>query len=63
MVEVLAKRNYTSKTHHLEKNVFELDAHCGHIHYKDADEFVDCDYHLADQGTYWSLTKAIPMIG
>jgi len=59
MVEVLEKRNYTSKTHHIEKNIFELNAHVGHIHHKDEQgNFIDCDYHLADKGTYWSLTKA-----
>jgi len=57
-IEQTGKRTYTSKTYKNPDGSFTLDAHGGHIHYKEDGNFVDCDYHLADQGTYWSLTKA-----
>lgn len=57
--EEVSKRTYNAKIYKNPGGSFTLDAHAGHIHYKDDQgNFWFSDYHLSDQGTYWSLTQA-----
>ena len=59
MAELLQKRTYTSKTLDNGDGTFTLEAHIGHIHYKDGlGDLVDVDYTLEDMGTYWRMVKA-----
>ena len=58
-VELVNKRTYSSKTHDNGDGTRTLEAHTGHIHYKDTQgDFQDVDYTLEDMGTYWRMVKA-----
>lgn len=59
MPELLAKRKYNSKTIDNGDGSFTLQAHAGHIHYKDAQgTFRDVDYTIEDAGTFFRMAKA-----
>jgi len=59
VTEILTKRTYTSKTHNNGDGTFTLEAHAGHIHYKDAaGDLQDVDLQFEDMGTYWRVSKA-----
>src|SRR3990167_2648398 len=59
MPELPALRTYTSKTLDNGDGSRTLEAHAGHIHFKDAlGNFTPVDYQLTDQGTFWELTQA-----
>ena len=59
MPELPALRTYTSKTLDNGDGSRTLEAHAGHIHFKDAlGNFSPVDYTLIDQGTFWELTQA-----
>lgn len=58
MPELIGRRTYSAKTHY-DAGVFILEAHVGHVHYKDdVGDFQDVDLRFVDQGTYWELTQA-----
>jgi hypothetical protein len=57
MAEIQNKRTYTAKTFQNPDGSFTLQAHLGHIHYKENGEFQDSDISFADMGTYWEMTK------
>jgi len=59
MAEIVARRTYTSKTFDDGAGVSRLQAHAGHIHYKDNQGYlVDVDFRPEDAGTYWKMEKA-----
>src|SRR3990167_1136041 len=59
MPELVPLRGYTHKVHDNGDGTRTLEAHAGHIHFKDGGgAFVPVDYALADQGTFWELTQA-----
>jgi hypothetical protein len=59
MIEILDKRQYTSKTFDNGDGTFTLKAHAGHIHYKGTDNsWKEVDFTLEDMGTYWRMVKA-----
>ena len=59
MFEILDKRSYVSKTFDNGDGSKNLQAHCGHIHYKGTDNsWKDVDYTIEDMGAYWQMTKA-----
>lgn len=59
MNEVVGLRTYTSKTFGNGSGLRRLEAHIGHIHYKDVvGDFRDVDLTFEDQGTYFLVTKA-----
>jgi hypothetical protein len=58
VAELTALRTYNAKTHEAAGG-FTLEAHAGHIHYKDgAGDYQEVDLTFEDMGTYWRVTKA-----
>ncbi len=49
---------YTYKTTQKPDGSRTLEAHCGHIHYKDSGLFVPVDYALRDGGEFWEMERA-----
>jgi hypothetical protein len=49
---------HTYKITDLGNKSYSMEAHCGHIHYKDSGLFVPVNYVLKDGGKFWEMEKA-----
>lgn len=59
MAELAALRTYTSKIHDNGDGTLTLEAHVGHVHYRDdAGDLQDVDLRFEDMSTYWRVSKA-----
>jgi hypothetical protein len=57
-MELLHKRTYNAKHIDNGDGTFRMEAHAGHIHYKDENGgFLDSDLVPVDMGAYWEMTK------
>lgn len=57
-IEIPQRRTYNQKHFTSGYGSFTMEAHAGHIHYKNEDgSFADSDISFVDMGTYWEMTK------
>jgi hypothetical protein len=58
MQEIINKRTYNAKHFQNDDGDFTINAHIGHIHYKDSNgDLQESDISFEDKGTYWAMTK------
>lgn len=58
MIELTNKRTYTQKHFDKGNGSFVMQAHGGHVHYKDVNgDMQNSDISFTDMGTFWEMTK------